>query len=86
LTLRRRQLTHQEGTNGTSKQDSEEQLHLGSVRTISRIYRKTITLEIVKGEVGISSGIRKIKNWTLWRGRPPPKWKKNLVALLAMLV
>jgi hypothetical protein len=27
---------------------------------------------------------RKIKDWTLWRGRPPLKQKKNLLVLLAL--
>jgi hypothetical protein len=46
-------------------------------RTFSGIYRKTIGLEIVKRAVRISSGMLKIKDWTLWRGRAPPKRKKN---------
>jgi hypothetical protein len=33
-------------------------------------------MEIMKRAVGISSGLRRIRNWTLWRGRPPPKWKE----------
>jgi hypothetical protein len=58
----------QEGTNGTGNRDFEEQPRLGSERTTSGIYRKTIGLEIVKRAVGISSGLRKIRNWTLWGG------------------
>jgi hypothetical protein len=67
----------QEGTNGTRNRDFEKNLRLESDRATSRIYRKTIGLEIVKRAVGISSGLR--------RGRPPQKQKKNVVALLAML-
>jgi hypothetical protein len=70
-TLRRRQLMRQEGTNGTRNRDFEKQLRLGSERTTSGIHKKTIGLEIVKRAVGISSRLRKIRNWTLWRGRPP---------------
>jgi hypothetical protein len=44
-------------------------------RTFSGIYRKTIGLEIVKRAVRISSGMLKIKDWTLWRGRPLLKEK-----------
>jgi hypothetical protein len=73
----------QEGTNVTRNRDFEEQLRLGSERTTSRRYRKTIGLEIVKRAVGLFSGLRKIRNLTLWRGRPSPRWKKNLLAALA---
>jgi hypothetical protein len=38
---------HHEGTKGTRNQGFEEQLQLGSKRTTSIIYRKTIRLEIV---------------------------------------
>jgi hypothetical protein len=37
----------------------------------------------VKWTVGISSGLRKIRHWTLWRGWHPVKRKKNLLAALA---
>jgi hypothetical protein len=46
--LGRRQLMHQEGTNGTRNRDFEEQLCLGSERPTSGNYKKTIRLEIVK--------------------------------------
>jgi hypothetical protein len=72
-----RQLMHLEGTNGTRNRDFKEQLCLGNERTTSRIYRKTIGLEIEKRAVRISSGMRKVTDWTLWRGRPPPKRKRN---------
>jgi hypothetical protein len=57
-----------EGTSGTRNRGFEEQLRLGSERTSSGIYRKTIGLEIVKRAVGISRELWKIKNWILWRG------------------
>jgi hypothetical protein len=66
-----------EGTNGTRNRDFKEQLRLGNERTTSGIYRKTIGLEIVKPAVRISSVMRKVTDWTLWRGRPPPKRKRN---------
>jgi hypothetical protein len=37
-------------------------------RTFGGIYRKTIGLDTVKRAVWISSGMRKIKDWTLWTG------------------
>jgi hypothetical protein len=63
-----KQLMHLEGANGTRNRDFKEQLHLGNERTTSGIYRKTIELEIVKRAVRISSGMRKVTDWTLWRG------------------
>jgi hypothetical protein len=45
-------------------------------RTSSWIYRKTIdSLEIAKQNAGSYDASREIKDWTLWRGRPPPKRK-----------
>jgi hypothetical protein len=82
-TLRRRQLMRQEGTNGTKNRDLEEQLRLGSERRTSGSYRKNFGLQIMKRAV-ISSGLRKISNWALWRGRPPPQRKGNLLAALAL--
>jgi hypothetical protein len=73
----------QEGTNGTRNQNFEEQLRHGSERTTSGSYEKTLGLEIVKRAVGLSSGLRKIRYWTSWRGRPLPKRKKNLLAAFA---
>jgi hypothetical protein len=54
----------QEGTNGTRDRDFVEKLRIGSERT-GGIYRKLIGLEIVKRTVGISNGLRKIRNWIL---------------------
>jgi hypothetical protein len=76
-TLGKRQLMCLEGTNGTRNRDFKEQLRLGNERTTSVIYRKTIMLEIVKRAVRISSRMRKVTDWTLWRGQPPPKTKRN---------
>jgi hypothetical protein len=36
----------------------------------------------VKQAAGMSSGLQKVRDWTMWRGRPPPKWKKHLLAAL----
>jgi hypothetical protein len=40
--------------------------------------QKTFRLQIVKRAKEVSSGLRRIRMWTLWRGRPPPKRKKKL--------
>jgi hypothetical protein len=66
----------QEGTNATRNRDFKEQLRFGNERTTSGVYRTTIGLEIVKRAKEVSSGLRRIRILTLWRGRPPPKRKK----------
>jgi hypothetical protein len=42
--LRRRQLMHQEGTDGTMNRDFKEQLHLANERTTRGTYRKSTGL------------------------------------------
>jgi hypothetical protein len=66
-----------EGTDLTRNQDFEERLQLGSEMTTNRSYRKAIGLEIMKRAARTSTGLPKMKNWTLWRGRPPPKQEKG---------
>jgi hypothetical protein len=41
------------------------------------IYRKTIRLDIGKRNTRSSARMGSIKEWTLWRGRPPPKELKR---------
>jgi hypothetical protein len=57
-----------------------QQVHVKDEKTVGRIFRKTFRLEIVKRAAGSSVGLRKIRDWTSWRSRPPPKWKKSLLA------
>jgi hypothetical protein len=67
---------HSEGENYcTSKapvepgtETSEEQLQRGSERTTSKFHRKALRLEFVKQATGMSIGLQKMRNWTLWRG------------------
>jgi hypothetical protein len=40
-------------------------------------FTNTATLEIAKRTIGSTVERRARKNWTLWRGRPPPKRKKR---------
>jgi hypothetical protein len=40
--------------------------------------QKTFRLQIVKRAKEVSSGLRRMRKWILWRGRPPPKCKKKL--------
>jgi hypothetical protein len=47
-------------------------------RTSSWTYRKTIdSLKIAKQKAASYAASRQIKDWALWRGRHPPKRKKN---------
>jgi hypothetical protein len=71
--LRRRQLMGQEGTNGTRNRDVKEELRLGDERTTRGIYRKCTGLEIAKRIFRCTVGLQRMKDWTLWRGRPSPK-------------
>jgi hypothetical protein len=48
--------------------------------------QKAFGLEFVKQGAGMSSGLLQIRNWRVWRNRPPPKRKKNLIAALAEYV
>jgi hypothetical protein len=61
--------------------DKRRQLRLKNERTSERFDRKAFGLEFVKRATGISSGLRKARDWTVRRGRPPPK-RKNLLALI----
>jgi hypothetical protein len=77
--------------------DVKEQLRLRGKRTPSRICGKKIRLDIGKRIARSSVTTwkmwnwisyrspppleRKIKEWTLWRGRPPPKRKKPTSAV-----
>jgi hypothetical protein len=65
----------QEGTNGTRNRDVKEQLRLGNEGTTRGIYRKSTGLEIAKQIARCTIGLEKIKDWTLWRSRFPPKQK-----------
>jgi hypothetical protein len=50
-------------------------LRLRSMGKGDEIYRKTIRLDI--GKQNASARMWNIKDWTLWRGRPPPKRLKR---------
>jgi hypothetical protein len=47
------------------------------------IFGKIIVLEIAKQIAGSPVRLWKIMDWILWRSRPPPKWKKDLLTPLA---
>jgi hypothetical protein len=46
-------------------------------RTTEEFNRKTLGLEFQKQANGTSSGLLKIRNWTLWRGQPPLERKRT---------
>jgi hypothetical protein len=62
---------------------TRRQLHL-EMRVLEGFDRKAFRLGFVKQVTRISSRLRKVKDWAVWRGQPPPKWK-NLLARLAVL-
>jgi hypothetical protein len=64
-------------SSGIRGQRRRHELRLGSKKTLHEALGKTPELEVVKLAVGISIGVREVSNWTLWRGRPPPKRKKR---------
>jgi hypothetical protein len=73
--LGRRQLMCQEGTNWTRNRDVKEQLRLGNERKTRRINKKSTGLEIANRIARCTLGLKRIKDWTLRRGRSPPKRK-----------
>jgi hypothetical protein len=78
-TFRKRRRAQQKCTNGTRDRGLRGQLRLGSKRALNKTVRQTLGLEVVKRIVGISIGLREVSDWTLWRGRPPPKRRKRLL-------
>jgi hypothetical protein len=46
--------------------------------TSGGIYMKALVLRIVKRTAGYSVRMRKMRDWTLWSSRPPPKRKNRL--------
>jgi hypothetical protein len=65
-------------TNGIKWCNAGQRSHLGSEGTINKKLYEIFRGRIAKQIVGTPSGLRKIRKWTLWRGRPPPKWKRKL--------
>jgi hypothetical protein len=54
-----------------------KKLQLESTGNLDTTFNKTMRLEIAKRIARSTVGMPKIRNWTLWRGRPPPKRKKK---------
>jgi hypothetical protein len=64
-------------TNGIGGWSSGQQSHVGSGVTLKILYA-IFRGKVAKQVVGTCRRLRRIKKWTLWRGRPPPKRKKKL--------
>jgi hypothetical protein len=62
------------GSRGTRKTAICEIVSMKITQQVAEIFRKTRKLEMAKR---IASWLRKIRKWTLWRGRRPPKRKKR---------
>jgi hypothetical protein len=66
-----------EGITGIKDPGARWQLRLRNEKRAGRIFEKTFRLEGVKRIARSTVGLLTNENWTLWRGRPPPKWKKK---------
>jgi hypothetical protein len=68
-------IQNQEGKNGIRNRGLRQQLQ--SKRESTKIYRKNTGLEIIKEIARSLVALRKVQDWTRWKGRPPPKRKKR---------
>jgi hypothetical protein len=66
--------------NGIRNRGLRQQLR--SKREFTKTLRKILALEFRKRSVRSTVELRKIKNWMLWRSRPPPKKKETLLGML----
>jgi hypothetical protein len=64
-------------TNGIRAWTSGQQLLPGSGRMHMKALYEMGSLKIAKQNAGSFARMRSIKEWTLWRGRPPPKRLKS---------
>jgi hypothetical protein len=62
---------------GIKAPDTRRQLCLKIERTSEGIDRNAFKLEFMKRATRMFNGLRKMMNWALWRGRPPPKRKNK---------
>jgi hypothetical protein len=64
-------------TNGIGGRSSGQQSHLGSGVTLKKILYAIFREKVAKQVVGTSGRLRRMKKWTLWRGRPLQNEKRN---------
>jgi hypothetical protein len=88
----KRRWMYPERNNGMRRKDVNERLRLNKERTTmkdigawtsgqrlllgSRGTRMEARYELVSVDIA-TARMRSIKEWTVWRGRPPPKWLKR---------
>jgi hypothetical protein len=73
LHLRKKRTT----SNGIRGRSRRQELRLGSVKILYETLGQILDLEDVKRAVGISIGLRKVSDWTMWGSRYPLKRKKR---------
>jgi hypothetical protein len=64
-------------TDGAGKWSSQRPSHVEIGGTLYETRYETVSMKIAKQNAGSSARMRSIKDWTLWRGRPPPKRLKS---------
>jgi hypothetical protein len=64
-------------TNGIGAWKSEQQLLLGSRGMRMEALYEMVSMDIAKQNARSSARMWNIMDWTLWRGRPPPKQLKG---------
>jgi hypothetical protein len=62
---------------GIEDPDIRRRMRLKIERRSEEIDRKVFEPQLVKRATTMCSGLRRVQDWTLWRGRPPPKRKKR---------
>jgi hypothetical protein len=66
------------GSRGTRKKALYETVSMKIAQQIAKIIRKTRRLEVAKQTARSTVEMQKMKDWTLWWGRPPLKQEKKL--------
>jgi hypothetical protein len=74
----KKQRLRSEYNNRINRRDSRQQLRLRMKTTSDRCYRKPMKLEKKKRIFGSRNGLHKANKWTFWKGRTPPKLKKEV--------
>jgi hypothetical protein len=64
-------------TNGIGAWKSGQQLLLGSGGKHMKAVHEMVSVKIAKQNAGSSARMWSIKEWTLWRGRPPKRLKSG---------
>jgi hypothetical protein len=74
----KRQHLRLRGKAGITEPRTRWQKRLKSKRTTSEFDRYALGVEFIKQTNETSNWLGRLRIWTLWRGRPPPKRKKKL--------